>query len=219
MTSLTAIAVVTGAVLAWIWKRFSNHERIALAKRQMRAQLYAMRLYADDPALIFRAQARLLLWTGRYTVRMLPPVAVAIVPLLVLWLQLDNVYGHRALAPGESAIVTAQFSGSADVSLEGRGVVVETPGVRIPGRQQVCWRVRAGRRLKPTPAGSLILHIGGIAISQKFRCGHAFWERPPRIEVPCPAATLDIFGFSVEWPFWFLGVSGLTMLALRKGGL
>ena len=113
--SLTAIAAVTGVVLLWVWKRFSNQERIALAKRQTRAQLYAMRLYTDDPALIFRAQRQLLLWTGRYLAGMLRPTSVAIVPLLVLFLQLDNVYGHRALAPGESAIVTAQFSGGADL--------------------------------------------------------------------------------------------------------
>ena len=95
--SLTAIAVVTGAVLAWVWKRFSNQERIALAKRQTRARLYAMRLYADDPALVFRAQGQLLLWSARYLAGMLRPTAVAIVPLLVLFLQLDSVYRHRAI--------------------------------------------------------------------------------------------------------------------------
>src|ERR1035437_1800529 len=81
--SLTAIAAVTGVVLLWVWKRFSNQERIALAKRKTRAQLYAMRLYTDDPALIFRAQRQLLLWTGRYLAGMLRPTSVAIVPLLV----------------------------------------------------------------------------------------------------------------------------------------
>src|ERR1039457_2819306 len=104
--SLTAIAAVTGVVLLWVWKRFSNQERIALAKRQTRAQLYAMRLYTDDPALIFRAQRQLLLWTGRYLAGMLRPTSVAIVPLLVLFLQLDNVrwrLGNRLSLPRSSA--------------------------------------------------------------------------------------------------------------------
>jgi hypothetical protein len=137
--------VVAGLALLWVWQRFSNRERVALAKRQMRARLYAIRLYADEPAMVLRAQGELLIWTGRYLAQMLRPMAIASVPLLVLSVQLDNIYGHRPPAPGESAIVTAQFGGGTDVralgaTLEGRGVVVETPGVRIPSRRQVCWR-------------------------------------------------------------------------------
>jgi|HubBroStandDraft_1064217.scaffolds.fasta_scaffold03009_4 hypothetical protein len=225
--SLTAIAVFTGVALLWVWKRFSNRERIALAKRQTRAQLYAMRLYADDPALIFRAQGRLLIWTGRYLAQMLRPTAVAVAPLFLLFLQLDNIYGHRPLAPGESAIVTAQFGGRADVrtldaALEGRGVLVETPGVRISERRQVCWRVRTDRRLEPVPTGSVLLHVHGTAVVQAVECGHgpriplALWNASPSIEVSCPAATLDVFGFGIGWPWWFLVVSGLAMAVLRR---
>jgi hypothetical protein len=226
--SLTAIAVVTGVVLAWVWKRFANQERIALAKRQARAQLYAMRLYADDPVLVLRAQRRLLLSIARYLAQMLRPAAVAILPLLVLFVQLENVYGHRPLAPGESAMVTAQFSGfevpdMVGATLEGRGAVVETPGVRIPGRREVCWRVRA---VSTTP-GSLLLHLRGAVIAKAFQCGRglrypliasiARWEGLPSIEVSCPAADLDVFGFGVDWAVWFGIVSLMTMLVLRRG--
>jgi len=221
--SLTAIAVVTGTVLLWVWKRFSNQERIALAKRQTRAQLYAMRLYADDPVLVIRAQGQLLLWSARYLAGMLVPTAVAIVPLIVLFLQLDNVYGHRPLAPGESAIVTAQFSRGADLrtlaaTLEGRGVVVETPAVRIPDRGQVCWRVRP----VTAAAGSVLMHVRGRTISKAVACGHglsiptARWGQRPAIDVSCPAATIDVCGYGIDWPVWFLLVALVTILLLRK---
>jgi hypothetical protein len=205
--SLTVIGVATGVVLHWVWKRFANRERMALAKRQARAQIYAMRLYADDPALVFRAQGRLLAWTGRYLAGMLRPTAVAIVPVFFLCLQLDNVYGHRPPAAGESAIVTARLDRGADIralaaDLEGRGVVVETPGVRLPGGREVCWRVRMDHRLKPAPPA--------------LRCGHGFWSGSTLIEMSCPAANLDIFGFGMEWEVWFLVVGGITMLVLRR---
>ena len=223
MLSLTAIAVVMGGALAWVWKRFANRKLIALAWRQMRAQLYAMRLYADDPALVFRAQWQLLRWIGRYLVQMLRPSVVAAVPLLVLCTQLDNIYGHRPLAPGESAIVTAQFNGFAEpdmfgATLEGRGVVVETPGVHLPGRRQVCWRVRT---VTTTPA-SLLLHLPGAVIAKTIQCGRGLrypWiarlAGSPSIEVSCPAAGVDIFGFRVDWAVWFGIVSLATMLVLR----
>lgn len=214
--SLTGIAAATAIALLWVWRRFSNQDRIALAKRQTRARLYAMRLYADDPRLIFRTQGQLLRWTLRYLAAMLRPMAVATVPLLVLCVQLDNVYGHRLPGPGEAAVVTAQFAGSVDVltlaaELEGRGVIVEGPAVRIPERRQVCWRVRAGAGA----SGRLVLQVDGTTISKAFECGHN-WGRPPRIEVACPATSLDVFGYAMDWPVWFLLVSLLAMLALRK---
>jgi len=213
--SLTAIAAATGVVLRWVWRRFSNRERVAQAVRQTRARLYAMRLYADDPGLVLRAQRQLLGWTGRYLVLMLRPTAVAIVPLFVLFLLLDNSYGYRPLAPGESAIVTAQFGGGADVrtlaaTLEGRGVVVETPAVRIPNRRQVCWRVRA---VTSAPA-TVVLRLDGVAIGKAVKCSH--WPGSPSIDVSCPAASLDVFGFGTSWPVWFLVVSGIGMLATRS---
>jgi len=217
LTILTLIAAVTGVVLLWMVKRFSDQARIAVAKHQMRARLYAMRLYTDDPALILRAQRELLLWTARYLAHMLRPIAIAAVPAMVLFLQLDNVYGHRPLGPGESAVVTAQFGGGTDVralaaTLEGRGVVVETPGVRVPDRRQICWRVRAIDRI----SGSLVLHAGGQSISKACRCGHGLWGLSPSIQVSCQAPTMDVFGYGMDWAWWFGIVSLISMLAMRR---
>jgi hypothetical protein len=226
MISLTLIGAMAGVILSWIWKRFSNPEDMALAKRQTRARLYAMRLYADDPAVVFRAQRELLQWTARYLARMLRPTAVATVPLLILCLQLDSVYGHRPLAPGEAVVVTAQFGdvgprNLVGATLEGRGMLVETPGVRIPDRRQICWRVRADREAEPTAAGSVVLHAGGAAIAKAIRCGDwrgvgtSRWIGSPSIAVACPTVTLDVFGYGIDWAWWFGLVSLVTMLALR----
>jgi hypothetical protein len=221
--SLTAIAVIAGVLLLWVWKRFSNQERIVLAKRQTRAQIYAMRLYADEPAAILHAQGQLLLWTARYLAQVLRPTAVALAPLLVLFLQLEDIYGHRSLQPGESAVVTAQFGGGADLltqpaTLEGRGVLVETLAVRIPDRGQVCWRVRA---VTAAP-GSVLLRVRGATIAKAVACGRGVhipavpWSGSPSIAVACPAATLDVFGFGIDWPVWFVLVSAIAMFALRR---
>ena len=227
MIPLTVVAIVTGVALLWIWKRFSNQERIAIARRQMRARIYAMRLYADEPATVLRAQGQLLLWTGRYLAGMLRPMAVSAVPLLVLLAALDNVYGHRALKPGESAIVTARFT-AADprwmgATLEGQGVTVETPGVRALDRHEVSWRVRA----RNADLASVRLRMGRTEIEKTIRCGRAWavpampWDSRPAIEAPeapCPAATLDIFNssYSVDWRVWFSLVGVAVMLALRR---
>ena len=239
--SLTAIAIAAGLAMLWTFGRFSNAEQAALAKRKIRANLYAFRLYADEPALIFRAQKQLLFWNARYLASMLRPTAVLLVPATLLMFGLDAVYGHRPLSPGESAIVTAQFSGGSDMgsltpTLEGRGIAVETACVRIPGERQFCWRVRA----MGATSGSVILRVAGASFAKAVRAGAPSavvaerrvaslfdWLRYPGesrlpkgpvrwIGVSYPAATVDVFGCGVHWLLWFVAVSLLTMLLARK---
>lgn len=224
--SLTAISVVVSAALLWIFRRFSNQERVALAKRKIRAQLYAMRLYGGDPTLLFRAQKQLVIWNARYLGLMLRPAAIAMVPSLILFTQLDRVYANRPLAPGESAVVTAEFSkgtslGALQPALEGRGVVVETPAVRIPELRQACWRVRAGS----VGSGIVLLRAGGATVTRVVETGIALRYLPGgavlttagpvrRIDVAYPTAHLRVFGREVAWLAWFLAIGLLTMLAL-----
>jgi len=242
--SLTAIAVAAGFAMLWVFARFSNAEQTALAKRKVLANLYAFRLFADEPALIFRAQKQLLIWNARYLAAMLRPTAVLLVPVTLLMFGLDAVYGHRPLEPGESAIVTAQFSGGTDrtgmgspaPTLEGRGVAVETPCVRIPRERQFCWRVRA----KGAASGSVILRVAGASFAKTVRAGAPSgvvaerrvaslfaWLRFPGeallpsgplrwIGVSYPSAAVNVFGYGANWLVWFIAVSLLTMLLARK---
>ena len=239
--SLTAISAAAGLAMLWVFRRFSNTAKTALAKRKVRASLYAFRLYAGEPAMIFRAQKQLLLWNARYLASMLRPAAVLLVPVTLLMFGLDAMYGHRPLSPGESAIVTAQFSGAAGMgtdgpTLEGHGIAVETPCVRIPRERQCCWRVRAAG----STSGSVILRVSGATFAKSVRAGAPSgvvaerrvallvdWLRYPGesrlpdgplrwIDVSYPGATLDVFGFGMHWLVWFILVSLVVMLLARK---
>ncbi len=239
--SLTIIAIAFGIGMLWSFQRFSDQEQVALAKRKVWAHLYAFRLYADEPALIFRAQKQLLLWNARYLALMLRPTVVVFVPVTLLLFGLDAMYGRRPLEPGESAIVTAQFRDGVDVyslaaTLEGAQIAVETPSVRIPNLRQVSWRVRAAS----ARSGSVKLRSGSASFSKTVQTGETSsfvserrvaslldWLRYPGesrlpngslrwLSVDYPAATIDIFGFGAHWLLWFLAVSLLTMLLAKK---
>jgi len=240
--SLTAIAVAAGAALAWVFGRFSDPERTALAGRKLRASLYAFLLYGDDPAAIVRAQKQLLIWNVRYLALMWRPAAVSIVPGLVLLTALEAVYGHHPLAPGETALVTAQWERTAGLEaaaapeLIGRGIRVETPAVRVLDRRQAYWRVRA----IGAGQGSVLLRVAGESVEKMVEAGAGLrciserrvssrveWLRYPAeaplpagvvrwIEVSYPAAAVDMGGFAVNWLVWFLVLSGLTAAALRR---
>ena len=239
--SLTAIAMATGVATLWVYVRFSDQERIDLAKRKIRAQLYALRLFVDEPALIFRAQKQLLIWNGRYLALMARPAVIITIPTLFLLTQLDAVYGHRTLAAGESAIVTAQLDSASDLltlapSLDGRNVAVETPAVRLPNQHQVCWRVRA----TTVGSGAVLLRVDGTTAGKTVQVGSPFcylslrrvaslleFLRYPAeaplpngavrwMEVSYPDASIYVFGFSMHWLIWFTIVCLVTMFALRN---
>ena len=135
--TLTVIAFATGVAMLWAFRRSSNQAAIALAKRKLHAHLLAFRLFSDEPRLIFRAQRDLLVWNARYLALMLRPTLVMLLPLAALLWHLDAVYGRRALAPGESTIVTLQLAPGEDLFrpnyrlMREPGVEAETPPVRI----------------------------------------------------------------------------------------
>ena len=208
--SLTAIAMATGAALLWVWKRFSDQPGIALAKRQSRAQIYAMRLYSDDLSAVFRAQRRLLYWTGRRLAGALHPAAISVVPFLVLMLLLEPFYGQRPLAAGERVVITARLDGeqAADAAIEGRGLVVETPGVRFADGRRVSWRIRGSGG-----AGSAVLSAGSTNRAQNIKCG-GITSSP--LAVGCSAYPVEVLGVQVRWEVFFLLVNLATMLALHR---
>jgi hypothetical protein len=239
--SLTAVAVACGAAVLWALRRFSDQQRLQFVQRQMRAQLYALRLFTDDPRLVLRAQKQLLKWNARYLALLLRPTAVLLLPMVLLLAGLDAIYGYRPLRPGESTIVTAQFAPGTDLlalapSLEGRHMAIDTPVVRLAGASQACWRIRA----LTAGAGGVILHARAIVAAKRVRAGTGLsylsarrsaalidWLRHPGesrlssaslrwIEVAYPRAAIGIFGWRVPWLAWFCMVSLLAMLALRK---
>jgi len=236
--SLTAIAIAAGLAMGWTFRRLANADEAALARRKVRASLHAFRLYADEPALIFRAQKQLLYWNARYLAAIARPAAAMLAPAALLISGLDTVYGRLPLSPGEAAIVTAQFSraggaGFPAPTLVGRGIAVETPCLRIPGARQFCWRIRA----PGGASGSVVLLVGGAALAKAVRAGPPSgivaerrvssllaWLRYPGepllpgrsvrwIAVSYPPVTVNVFGFGVPWLLWFTLISLLTWRA------
>jgi hypothetical protein len=239
--SLSAISVAAAVAMLWAFKHCSDQARILVAKRKIRGYLLAFRLFADEPAMLFKSQGQLLVWNLRYLALMLRPTAVTIIPLALLLFHLDAVYGRRPLHAGESAIVTAQVSSGpaqslASLSLEGQGIAVETPPLRFPEERRVCWRARA---LKGE-SGSVRLSMPGASVMKSVQAGAPAgylserrvsslpeWLYYPgearlpvstlsSIAVEYPSAEINVFGFGVHWLVWFCVVSLVAMLVLRR---
>ncbi len=241
LAALAATGALCAAAVRWAFARFSDQGRVRTARRQILASLYEMRLFVDEPAVVLRAQGRLLGSNLRYLGLMVRPLLLVSVPIFLLMNALDLVYGYRPLNPGEAAVVTASVLPSVDLrtaepSIEATpGITVETPVVRVPGEHRFFWRIR------PTCAGAGILQVrlNGSVFEKSVRSGagpallstarvrsllawafNPFERRLPpgaveRIEIAYPSAGLTAFGITLNWMIWFLLAAAATAVWLR----
>jgi arylsulfatase A-like enzyme len=189
LATLAPLSAVCGMVTAFIFRRLgSSHIRRTV--NLILAHLMELRLYLDEPRLVWNAQRNLLRDNLRLFRQIAVPSLIA-APLLslVMW-QAASVYGHAPLRAGEAVVVTAHVNTAdlSDVRLEAQaGVAIETPGVRVPRLHEVSWRIRPRQ-----PFSGRLRVTGGVE----------------RIDIPWPRATV----LGVSWMIWFFGISTISAL-------
>lgn len=242
MPGLALISLLSGAAILWIFRLTSDQEALRRTKNRLQAHLLELRLFGDEPSLVWRAQRELLLDNLRLIRLLLWPLLVLTIPMALLFVYLDALYGHRPLVVGQAAIVTLQMKRSLDPLapppiLQAPGAIaVETPPVRILDDRQISWRVRplgpcSGRLQIVFPDGAVEKTIQAGA-GPKFLStrrvssildlfGHPL-EKPLRsglvewIEVRYPPADVSWFSLSFHWLVWFLLLSTASALLLNR---
>jgi hypothetical protein len=237
---LALISAAAGVGMLWVFQKTSNQAGIRAAKRLVQAHLLELRIYRDEPGVMWRAQKSLAAANLRYLGLMLWPALIMGLPVAILLVHLDAFYGRAPLPVGAAAIVTIGIrgtsGGSVPVLYAPRGVAVETPAVRVPDQDQVSWRIRPHAAV----SGLLRIRLDGGAVEKRIEAGQgprfvsgrkvsSLWDAllhpgEPRITVPgvewveirCPNATVPFLGIRVHWLTWFIVISMLTALLLKK---
>src|SRR5207247_3734899 len=105
--------------------------------------------FNDDLRVFFGVQFQVLVWTLKYLRHSFIPMAILMIPTLILLIQFNLHYGARPLRPGEQTLikvtlragVTAQRA--AQFTLQSpQNLAIDTPAVHIEQPNEVCWRVR-----------------------------------------------------------------------------
>jgi hypothetical protein len=211
MIPLIAISVLAGAGMGWVLYATSDEERIRAVKRRVQAHLLELRVYRDEPAVMWQAQKSLFAANARYVLLMLRPALWMSLPLLILLPWMDARFGYQPLPVGSAAVVTVALRGpveGARVVLETPdGIAVETPAVRVPEERQVSWRIRASR----TASGNLRVGVNGHTVEKRVEAGRARigdgvvdW-----VEIGYPES-------GTRWLVWFTAVSMGTALVVKK---
>lgn len=242
--SLVPLSAVSAVVMLAVFRYTSRPRRIERSKQLLRAYLMEMRLFADEPALVFGAQGRLFWANARYLFWMAVPVVCASVALAPLLAQMERLYGAAPLAAGEAALFTVHLDGPVAMAgpaprLEApEGIEVETPAVRMEAERSVVWRIRATGRASgnlravfPWGAVEKSVESGGRArpvdaqraggwLDRWLHPGEARLRGAAWAEVEYPAARVRLFGYPMHWLVALMVISmPLALLWKRRFGV
>jgi len=241
LVGLALTSALSGVLLVIGFRVASRPEAIRAAKRQVQAQLLAVRLYREDLTVVFRSQLSLLRGLGVYMRNMLLPFLAMLLPFGLLFAHLDARYSTRALRPGERGLVKVIVTPATinqwrlEVS---EGISIDSPPVRIPSRGEIVWRVQAttiGRH-------SIALVDGSHRVEKEARIATEDSGAAPRrasptfmslfvapteptiakstgvesIEIEYPPLPLSVAGWHLHWIVVFLLASSAVALLLRK---
>jgi len=159
IVGLALVSLVTALGVLLVFRLTSNQEQLATVKRQIQAGIFEIRLFNDDLIAILRSQTEVLRHNLTYLRLSAVPTLWILLPLVLVFAQLQFHYGYRGLEPGETCLLKVKLRsdwektpGPAVADPHGRpraslevppGLVVETPGVWIPSEQELDWRIRA----------------------------------------------------------------------------
>lgn len=241
---LAAVSLLTALLMLEVYKLTSNQAALRGAKDRIKAHLLEMRLYKDNMRATWGAQAGILKANLAYMAANLRPLAVMIVPLVLVLARIGLWYDRAPLEPGRETLLKARLDASADpMALDLRletppEVELSAPAVRVPDEREVVWRIKA---LAPG-RGRLALRAGGRTIEKTVAVGGrtpdrvsplasrgSFLDRvlypgePPlpdgapvrSVEIIYPARRLAAFGLGVHWLVAYLVLSVAFGFALK----
>lgn len=241
LVSLVPLSVLAGIGMLWVFGRVSNQEEIRRTRKKLQAYLLELRLFGDEPGLIWRAQRNLLLGNFKYIGLMLKPALILTAPMVLLLVHLDAFYGRAPLPLEKPAVLTVQLNGRlannapAPELTAPEGLAIETPAVRLLEEGQFSWRVRP----KAPAEGTLTFLWNGARWEKSVVAGHnpayvsprrvASWmdailypgestvdvQHVEWVEVPYPIKEIEFAGTELHWLIWFLVLSLLSAYLLK----
>ena len=148
LLSNTFISAVAGAVLIVIFKYTSNQKAIAKVRDDIKANMLALKLYKDSIGVTLRSQGKVFKGAFALLFHSIRPMAVMILPVILLLAQMSLWYHNRPLKVGEKSLLTVTLDENFDlnenkVTVVGDGFEVETGPVRLLSKNQVYWEIRA----------------------------------------------------------------------------
>jgi hypothetical protein len=241
MYGLIVVSFLTGLAAVLVFGYVSNQESLRRIKNRIQAHLLELRLFPDQLGVVLKAYGRVLRWTLSYLMYNLKPLAILMLPLVIIMVQLDLRLGCTPLQAHQSFILTAKLAGPGTLDSDSlklpKGLTLTAPPVNIPALNEVDWRIRADENGVFTP--SVVVRGQSYAkqvvvskeitplASERGRAGIMEWFMNPveqslprggplrSLEVNYAPRSIDLGFFVTNWLVVFLVVSLVSGFALK----
>jgi hypothetical protein len=174
--SATIVSAATGVLFLLAFKYTSNQGAIKRVRNDIKANLFALKLFKDNVAVTFRAQGGLIVGALRLTFLAIVPMVVMMVPVTLILGQMALWYQVRPLQIGEEAVVTLKLNGEPgsswpEVRLAPTSAArVEVGPVRVLSQREVCWKIAAGE----VGYHHLEFEVNGQPVEKELAIGDGF---------------------------------------------
>jgi len=146
------ISILTSIMMLYLYKYTSNQEQIKKNKEKIKGHFLEIRLFKDNPRLIFKAEWDAMRTNFVYLRYILIPLAIML-PLFVLCvIQLWAYYGFNQFEPGDTTLVKVKLSENAareNLNIElnvPEGLTIESPPIHMEKNKEVDWRIRVDQK-------------------------------------------------------------------------
>ena len=241
MAAVAVFGTLAGIVVALSFRLFADQAAIRTLRRKLWAHVLELRLFGDEPRLVFGTLMR----TSRTNVLLiahaLPPLMIAAPVVALLAVHLNEFLTRTPLQTGGNAVLTVRLRRGSDamapVELETPGwVVVDAPPVHVPEAREISWRLRATgpdvgvcrvtargetatKELEARPGPRYAGRVRSAAWADALL--HPAESRLPegpieRIWISPVPAPLAFAGLTMDWGEWFAAIASITAWLLPR---
>jgi hypothetical protein len=218
---------LTAAVLVGIVRLTSNQKAVLRSRNRFLARTLELLLFQHDLRVSVTACGRIVAANTVYLGQLSRPMAVGVVPLVLMFIQMETWFGYRPLHVGEAAVLTVRLDPSLPVvstPVELRlpsTVRLDSLAVRAPKNNELAWRIVADDfgeepievtvvnavERKSLAVGSKVIRVSPRRESSGFVSELFSPSEPPlaksspvrRIEIFYPPRIVELGSWEIPW--------------------
>jgi hypothetical protein len=172
---LGILSVLFGILALLAMKYCSNQDRIVELKDRYKAHVLAIKLFRDDLRVVLTSLTKTLGLISFYLGHQLRPMAVMMIPFVLVFAQMQMRLAYAPLDVGEEVLVTVELTKAhpgedAEIAFQPpAGVVLAAKPVRVPAKKKVVYSLRT----EAEGVHELKFQVNGETVTKSLHVGNS----------------------------------------------
>ena len=172
---IIGLSFLSSLAILYLFKWFSNQEKIKYHKRRIMGYILQLRLYQDRLSIIASSVLQILKHNALYIRYTLPSLMLIVIPVFLVCAVINARCGYEPLKGGERLIVEIGLNSSQQESvlfndvkcIVSDGISLETLPLRILSQERILWRARMQKDVEKGNDEFIIIAVGNKTVHKK----------------------------------------------------